>query len=107
MTDPGQSDIQRQARIDAKREEMEDSAAERIDARAGQSVSDDKIQAGGSDRKPGFYHAHAEPLETAGLVAVRISSGVADFDILLDVEQAIDLHRAIAHAARTVSEAAA
>ncbi len=61
----------------------------------------------GTDREAGFYHAHAEPLETAGLVALRISSGVIDFDVLLDVEQAIDLHRAIAHAARAVSEAAA
>jgi hypothetical protein len=58
-------------------------------------------------RSAGHYVADAEPLETAGLVRLTINSGVVDFDILLDLEQAIDLHRSIARAARAVSEAAA
>lgn len=55
----------------------------------------------------GYYVAGAEPLEAAGVVRVSIKSGVCDFAILLDVEEAIELHRAIAHAARAVSEAQA
>lgn len=58
-------------------------------------------------RTPGYFTADAEALETAGVVRLTIKSGVVDFAILLDVEEAIDLHRAIAHAARAVSEAAA
>jgi hypothetical protein len=58
-------------------------------------------------RTPGYHAAGAEPLETAGVVRLVVSSGVVDFAILLDVEEAIDLHVAIAHAARAVSEAQA
>jgi hypothetical protein len=58
-------------------------------------------------RTPGYFTAGAEALETAGIVRLTISSGTVGFAILLDLEEAIDLHRAIAHAARAVSEAAA
>lgn len=53
------------------------------------------------------FRADAEPLETAGLVRLTIMSGTVDFAILLSPEEAIDLHRAVAHAARAVEEAAA
>lgn len=58
-------------------------------------------------RTPGYFVVDAEPLETAGLVRLTIKSGTVDFAILLDPEEAIDLHRAVAHAARAVCEAAA
>jgi hypothetical protein len=65
-------------------------------------------QSGQSDtRTPGYFVVDVEPLETAGVVRLTIKSGTVDFAIMLDLEEAIDLHRAVAHAARTVCEAAA
>lgn len=58
-------------------------------------------------RTPGYFAVNAEPLETAGVVRLTINSGTVDFAILLDPEEAIDLHRDVAHAARAVCEAAA
>lgn len=58
-------------------------------------------------RTPGYHIVDAEALETAGVVRLTIKSGVVDFAILLDLKEAIDLRRAIAQAARSISEAAA